>query len=148
MSIATAEMTEREPHDESAPSAVPAVEGPRKPGDARQLRESDLRVILESTTDGILAVDDRGTTIAANRRFAEMWQITQPILDTADDDAMLGLVLDQLVDPDALLNQVKAELWRHTLRSGFDGFAHAIDRWRSPQKSGTTLASAVLYATQ
>lgn len=47
-----------------------------------------------------------------------------------------------------LLNQVKAELWGRTLRHSFDGFAHATNRWRSPQKPDTTLASAVLYATQ
>ncbi len=101
-------MTEREPQDDAAQPPARGVEGPGKPGSARQLRESDLRVILESTTDGILAVDDRGTTITMNRTFAEMWRIPQLILDTADDDAMLGFVLDQLVDPDAFLNKVKA----------------------------------------
>ena len=73
------------------------------------LRESEerLRVILDSTDDGILAVDASGKTIFSNRRFAELWRIPQSLADTGDDDAMLGFVLEQLVDPDGFLRKVK-----------------------------------------
>jgi two-component system cell cycle sensor histidine kinase/response regulator CckA len=63
--------------------------------------------ILNSTDDGILAVDTQGKTILANRRFAELWNIPQTIIDTGDDDTMLHFVLDQLADPDAFLSKVK-----------------------------------------
>ena len=69
--------------------------------------EERLRVILDSTDDGILAVDASGKTIFSNRRFAELWRIPQSLADTRDDNAMLGFVLEQLVDPDAFLRKVK-----------------------------------------
>ena len=69
--------------------------------------EERLRVILDSTDDGILAVDGSGKTIFSNRRFAELWRIPESLADTRDDDAMLGFVLEQLADPDGFLRKVK-----------------------------------------
>ena len=73
------------------------------------LRESEerLRVILDSTNDGILAVDASGKTIFSNRRFAELWRIPQSLADSRDDNAMLDFVLEQLADPDGFLRKVK-----------------------------------------
>ena len=73
------------------------------------LRESEdrLRVILDSTDDGILAVDASGKTIFSNRRFSKLWRIPQSLADTRDDNAMLDFVLEQLVDPDGFLRKVK-----------------------------------------
>ncbi|MBE0606640.1 MAG: response regulator [Deltaproteobacteria bacterium] len=69
--------------------------------------EERLRVILDSTDDGILAVDASGKTIFSNKRFLELWRIPQSLADTGDDNAMLGFVLEQLVDPDGFLRKVK-----------------------------------------
>ena len=69
--------------------------------------EERLRVILDSTDDGILAVDASGKTIFSNRRFSELWRIPQSLSDTRDDDAMLGFVLEQLADPEGFLRKVK-----------------------------------------
>ncbi len=69
--------------------------------------EERLRAILDSTGDGILAVDASGKTIFSNRRFLELWRIPQSLADTCDDNAMLGFVLEQLVDPDGFLRKVK-----------------------------------------
>ena len=51
------------------------------------LRESEVQLsgILESTADGILAVDGNGKVIRANRRFAEMWRISEALLNSGDD---------------------------------------------------------------
>jgi PAS domain S-box-containing protein len=50
--------------------------------------ETELRVILESTTDGILAVDSSGEkVIKANRRFGDLWQIPQSLIDAGDNRA-------------------------------------------------------------
>ncbi len=70
-------------------------------------KEVHLQGILEATADGILAVDDKGKTITANRRFAEIWNIPQSVMDTGDDNTLLNHVLGQLVDPDAFLKKVK-----------------------------------------
>jgi PAS domain S-box-containing protein len=69
--------------------------------------EERLRVILDSTDNGILAVDASGKTIFSNRRFSELWRIPQSLADTRDDNAMLDFVLEQLVDPDGFLRKVK-----------------------------------------
>ena len=73
------------------------------------LRESEerLRVILDSTDNGILAVDASGKTIFSNRRFLELWRIPESLADTGDDNAMLVYVLEQLVDPGGFLRRVQ-----------------------------------------
>ncbi len=69
--------------------------------------EAELLSILESTGDGILAVDRNGErVIKANRRYAEMWRIPQSIIDAGDNNALRNFVLNQLSDPDAFLKRV------------------------------------------
>jgi signal transduction histidine kinase len=70
--------------------------------------ETQLHVILESTADGILAVDSKGKVIEANQRFAELWRIPQSLMDSGDDRALLNFVLEQLSDPDAFLKKVQS----------------------------------------
>jgi signal transduction histidine kinase len=70
--------------------------------------ENQLQVTLESTDDGILAVDSKGKVIKANKRFAELWRIPQSIMDTGDDRTLLDFVLKQLSDPDAFLKKVQS----------------------------------------
>ena len=73
------------------------------------LRESEvkLKVILESTADGILAVDSTGKIIKTNKRFAELWRIPQFLVNSEDDNALLNFVLDQLIDPEEFISKVK-----------------------------------------
>jgi PAS domain S-box-containing protein len=70
--------------------------------------ESQLQVVLESTADGILAVNSKGKVIKANQRFAELWRIPQFLMDAGDDRAILDFVLEQLSDPDAFLKKVQS----------------------------------------
>ena len=69
--------------------------------------ENKLNVILESTADGILAVDAKGKVLRTNKRFAELWQIPQSLIDSKGDDALLNHVLSQLVEPEAFLSKVR-----------------------------------------
>ena len=82
------------------------TERKRSEADLRESKEN-LRVILESTNDGILAIDKNNKIISANKRFAELWRIPKEIIDSADDDLLLGFVLNQLVNPTAFLDKVK-----------------------------------------
>jgi PAS domain S-box-containing protein len=70
--------------------------------------EALLRATIESTADGILVVSPDGRTLFANGRFAEIWSIPPDMLERRDDDEMLGFVLDQLADPQAFLQKVRA----------------------------------------
>ena len=70
--------------------------------------ESQLRATLESTVDGILAVDNDGKVLHTNRRFAELWHIPSELLARGDDRELLAFVIAQLADPDAFLAKVEA----------------------------------------
>ena len=62
---------------------------------------------LESTADGILAVDENGRITHANERFTKMWRIPQKVLASKDDERVLACALEQLKDPEAFLAKVK-----------------------------------------
>jgi len=68
--------------------------------------ETELQGILESTADGILAVDKNGKVKMTNKRFAKLWNIPSDILASGDDDILLSHVIDQLVDPEEFLKKV------------------------------------------
>ena len=68
--------------------------------------EENLRVILESTNEGILAVDTNNNVIKTNSRFAELWGIPRDIINSSDDNVLLNFVLGQLLDPSEFLNKV------------------------------------------
>lgn len=86
------------------------------------LRQSEacLLATLDSTNDGILAVDNSGKVIISNRRFAEMWHIPPNFIEQHDDNALLSYVLDQLVEPEIFAQKVK-QLYREDQRD-FDTF--------------------------
>jgi signal transduction histidine kinase len=76
--------------------------------EALRWSDAQLNVILESTADGILAVDGKGDkVIKANRRFAELWKIPQAIIEAGDNRALLDFARRQLSDPDAFLKKVQ-----------------------------------------
>ncbi len=74
--------------------------------EALQENEEILRATIESTADGILAVDEGGSVVQANERFAQLWRIPGKLLETNDDEKLLAFVLDQLEDPEAFLSKV------------------------------------------
>jgi diguanylate cyclase (GGDEF)-like protein/PAS domain S-box-containing protein len=77
-----------------------------------------LQAILQSTSDGILAVNQDNEVLFANERFAEMWLIPQEIMASNDDHVLLQYVLDQLSDPQSFLQKVQ-ELY-HSAEESFD----------------------------
>jgi len=66
-----------------------------------------LRTTLDSTDEGILMIAHDGSVLSANRRFMELWRIPQAIAESGEDKLLLGHVLEQLVDPEAFMNQVR-----------------------------------------
>ncbi len=66
-----------------------------------------LQGILQSTSDGILAVNRDSEVIFANQRFAEMWMIPEKIMTSKDDTLLLQYVLDQLSDPRGFIQRVQ-----------------------------------------
>jgi PAS domain S-box-containing protein len=86
-----------------------------------------LQATLDSTADGILVVDSDGKISAFNRRFVEMWEIPQEVIDSRDDDQALAFVLGQLSDPDGFMAKVR-ELYAHPLEESFDILGFKDDR--------------------
>jgi PAS domain S-box-containing protein len=71
-------------------------------------KEICLKGILEATADGILAVDEKGKIIRANRRFAELWRIPEAMIDSGDDELLLEFAMNQLQEPEAFLQKVRS----------------------------------------
>ena len=80
----------------------------RQAKDLLKASEERLRAILESTADGILAVDNRGRVIRANGRFAALWQVPAALMERGSDDELLNHVMGQVADPEAFLSKVKS----------------------------------------
>lgn len=109
----------------------------------RSLRERldhDLslqRATIESTTDGILVVDEDGRWESFNQTFLDMWRIPDGIVRSRDDDAALEFVLGQLVDPAAFLGKVR-ELYEVPDAKSFDELrfndGRVFERYSQPQR--------------
>jgi len=72
-----------------------------------QENEELLRSTLESIGTGILVVNDQGKVTHVNKKFASMWRIPEEVMESKDDDQLLGFVLDQLEEPEQFLTKVK-----------------------------------------
>jgi PAS domain-containing protein len=108
-------------------------------------REEALRAVLDSTEDGILAVDENGQTIFANKRFTRMWRIPPDLVEAGNDEELLGFVLDQLTDPDGFLARVR-ELYQ-SFEDGFDMLyfrdGRVFERYSRPFVKGEKLSGRV-----
>jgi len=68
--------------------------------------ETKLHSILQSTADGILAIDHDGKVLLANKRFLDLWRIPEEILAKGTNQALLDHVINQLTDPEPFLIKV------------------------------------------
>ncbi len=65
-----------------------------------------LKSILESTTDGILAVGSDGNLLGYNKNFTQLWDIPSDLMANYGDGRVLNFVLGQLEHPDVFINKV------------------------------------------
>ncbi|WP_152547664.1 PAS domain S-box protein [Nitrincola lacisaponensis] len=66
-----------------------------------------LAATLESTKDGILAVDASGKMLFMNLQFRQMWSMTEPMADSTSDEQLLAHAMTQLLDPEGFMQKVK-----------------------------------------
>jgi PAS domain S-box-containing protein len=99
-----------------------------------------LEAQSETSIDGILVVDGEGKSLLFNKRFGQMWNIPQHILNTRDDKKMLQCALSQLKDPDKFLERVKY-LYAHKDEESRDEIqlkdGKVFDRYSSPLRDST-----------
>jgi diguanylate cyclase (GGDEF)-like protein/PAS domain S-box-containing protein len=68
--------------------------------EALQKNLSLLTSTFEATADGILVVDLDNKIVTYNRRFVEMWQIPDEIINSLDNEKAVNYVLSQLSNAD------------------------------------------------
>jgi PAS domain S-box-containing protein len=89
----------------------------------------------EASIDAILIIGKDDNVLSCNRRFEEMWEIPQEILETKSDDRMLHSILGKLVSPDEFIEKVKylyASRWE-TSRDEIElSDGRVFDRYSAP----------------
>jgi PAS domain S-box-containing protein len=78
-----------------------------------------LEAQLNSSIDGIRVVDEQGKRILQNRRFGELWQIPQHVLDDPDDAAQIVFTAKQTSNPQQFSEQA-ARLCKHPEKSSHE----------------------------
>lgn len=66
-----------------------------------------LKATIESTADGLLVVDNNSKVVLYNRKFSEMWKISEEVLDSNEDFEFLEYVKDQLLTPEKFTGSVR-----------------------------------------
>ena len=104
--------------------------------------ESELRLKnlmqstqLESSIDGIVAVDHRARIVSYNRRFLEMFQLPQALLDAGKDGAVLRAVMARVANAQGYLETVRT-IYRHPQETSRDEIrlkgGVLLDRYSAP----------------
>jgi len=120
--------------------------------DSKQAKEtvenslSILRTTLESTTDGILLVDEEGKIQDLNKRFINMWKIPAELAEIKDDEKLIKFVLNQLTDPENFVTKIK-ELYANPCKTSFDKLkfkdGRIFERYSTPQKKDDKIAGRI-----
>ena len=66
-----------------------------------------LKAVIESSSDGILVVDDQAGITLANERFYRMWNIPGELQKTGDHTKFLDYSADQVEEREAFLTRVR-----------------------------------------
>jgi two-component system cell cycle sensor histidine kinase/response regulator CckA len=66
-----------------------------------------LHATLDASADGVLVVDREGETSGFNRRFLEIWGISQEIIEHREDGRLVKRVMEQLKDPAGFLERIR-----------------------------------------
>jgi PAS domain S-box-containing protein len=105
-----------------------------------------LGATLESTADGILVVSTEGKIVRFNRKFVDMWNLPDSVLESLEDSQALEFVLDQLKDPESFLEKVK-ELYNQPEAESYDVLefkdGRIFERYSQPQTIRGTIVGRV-----
>jgi PAS domain S-box-containing protein len=104
-----------------------------------------LQTILESTADGILAIDRFGTILTINQQCRQQWNLGE--VELKSDREFLELVISQLKQPDQFRQQLQTEYDQPNLEGHYsvelsDG--RVLDRYSKPLRLGETMIGRVI----
>ncbi|HBB91647.1 MAG TPA: hypothetical protein DC042_07980 [Bacteroidales bacterium] len=95
-----------------------------------------LQATLDSTADGILAVDLAGMITGFNRRFIELWKIPEEVIESREDQSAIQFVLDQVEYPVNFTRKIR-ELYSDLEAISFDVIylkdTRIFERYSRPQ---------------
>jgi len=107
---------------------------------------SILQTTLEATIDAILVISQERKVVTYNQKFIELWNIPNEIIETKDDNKLLGFVLSQLKDPEEFLRKVE-ELYQSPEQLSFDVIefkdGRIFERYSQPQKLGENIRGRI-----
>jgi PAS domain S-box-containing protein len=72
-----------------------------------QESETYLQGILESTDDGILAVDNNGRLIKFNNRFAELWNLPDEEMRSGNGSTLITRLQEKVMNPEEFLQSIQ-----------------------------------------
>ncbi|PLS75642.1 MAG: hypothetical protein CYG61_06245 [Actinobacteria bacterium] len=61
----------------------------------------------EASPDGMLVVSPDGEMVATNRRFAEVWDFPEAVIESRDDEVALTAALTRVADPEGFITKVR-----------------------------------------
>ena len=106
-----------------------------------------LGTTLESTADGILALDKEAMAMRFNQRFIDMWRVPDEILAFWNHASLMRHISGQLKAPDAFMEQLN-DLCQHPESECHDTFdcidGRIIERYSLPQPLGVDNVGRVL----
>lgn len=113
-----------------------------------EIQRQILRVQQEESLDGILVVDSDWNMLSYNRRFVDMWDVPQHILDSRDDRAAIATVLASLKTPGQFMAQVEY-LMRHPTEKSQEVLelkdGRFFDRSSAPIRDGKKILSGRIW---
>ena len=101
------------------------------------LRRANILLFTQKETsiDGILAVNETGTIILSNHRFADMWGVSRELVEAQVDAPVLRSVSDKVRDPQAYLQRVDY-LYAHRNETSLEELAlkdgRTFERYSAP----------------
>ena len=105
-----------------------------------------LNAALESTADGILVVDRGGKITSYNRKYVNMWNIPDSVLESKKCSTIVEHIKRELKDPEGYTARIN-ELAEHPERESYDMLelndGRIFERYSKPQKIGNTVVGRV-----
>lgn len=106
-----------------------------------------LGTTLESTADGILALDKEAKIVRFNQRLIEMWRMPDEILAFWSHAPLMQHLLEQVTNPDSFMEKI-TYLCQHPEAECYDTFdcvdGRVIERYSLPQPLGVDNVGRVL----
>ncbi len=105
-----------------------------------------LRATLDSTADGLLAVNPSGLTVAYNRRFQDLWRLSDEMMGSPRNVLTAPPIVEQILDPEpylARLRELDAALDQEGLEDIELRDGRVIERSAFPQRQGDAIIGRV-----